>query len=148
MRRHLLVLAIGAIAIGATGVTPASADAPPWPINCVTDYGTVPPGAQSVYVDSSGRLVVNPEAAPGDVDAFAAWAPDKLLAMYPCLVGPVFIDGVVCTYQKAFEAVDSLDPTNSYLRYVYPNPNGPGYVVDHPRLLADVSHVVGCLATV
>ncbi|HEX2196007.1 MAG TPA: hypothetical protein VHJ76_03690 [Actinomycetota bacterium] len=147
MRRRMAVLLAGSIIATTIGLAaPARGDVALWPLTCLDD-GPASPGLQTAYIDSEGRLVLNPEAAPGDVDAHVQWLPDKLLGMYPCLVAPIFTDAVVCTYQKVLEVANSMDPVNLYLRYVYPNPNGPGYVVDHPRMLDDASDLVTCHLT-
>lgn len=135
-----LMMVGGSLALAA----PARAnEAPPWPLNCADD-GANGPGFQSAYVDSEGRLILNPEAAPGDAAAYAEWAPGKLLAMYPCLTEPIWSESVLCTYWTVYGIATSIDPLSTYFRYVYPNPNGPGYAVDHQRLLADAGDLAQC----
>lgn len=144
MRRTMTLAVTAAVTAGLMAApSPARADAPAWPINCLLE-GPTAPGSQTVYFDAEGRLVVNPDGPSGDVDAIAQWLPEKVLAMYPCLVTPIFSEPVVCTYEKALEVLNSMDPANFNLRYVYPNPNGPGYVVDYPRLLQDAGDLVQC----
>jgi hypothetical protein len=139
--------AAGAIAALAGGLVAApsvgAADSLPWPASCA--YEIPPgPGMNTVYVDGEGRLIVNPEAAPEDAVAYAGYAPDVALAIYACIIERVPTGPVTCAYQKLDEIAGSLDPVNGNMRYVYPNPNGPGYAVDYQRLLQDVGDALGC----
>lgn len=145
MRRT--VTAVLAVAMATTTlmvVAPArAAEAPPWPINCLDDGPSVPP-RQSAYIDGSGRLIVNPEAAPDDAFAIVGWAPDWVLAVYPCLSQHLPTGSAVCMYQKLLGIANSVDPLATNARYVYPNPNGPGYAVDYRLLVDDAAALVNC----
>lgn len=148
MRRTVTAVLAAAMATTTLTVTaPArAADGPPWPITCLDDGPSTPP-RQSVYFDESGRLIVNPEAAPDDAVALAWWAPDWVLAVYPCLAQPLPTDSATCMYQKLLEIANSVDPLATNARYVYPNPNGPGYAVDYQLLVADAAALVACNLT-
>jgi hypothetical protein len=88
---------------------------------------------------------VDPAAAPGDVIAQVQYLPEWAPAYYACLVEPLPTEPLSCVAAKLLDIVTSMDPVNQHLRYVYPDPDGSGYVIDHPLLVADALGVPGCI---
>ena len=147
MRKKLVLPFAALMVLGNVGVmAPASADTsmvPGWPISCLYEISGLP-DIQSVYTDSSGRLIVNPEAAPDDAVAYAGWSAGAAGTVGDCILERVPTGPVFCVAGKAAEIGMSLDPVNAYFRYVYPNPNGPGYAIDRPQLESDLAYLSSC----
>ncbi|HEX2195715.1 MAG TPA: hypothetical protein VHJ76_02215, partial [Actinomycetota bacterium] len=140
MRRTVVVGLAALMIAGGLGVAPPAHASNPLP--CVED-APPSPGLGTVYVDENGIVHVQPEAAPGDVDAYVGWSVEWSLFMIFCLESRLPTGGVWCEAGLALGIVESMDPLDLYLRYVYRE--GSGFAINVPLLRSDAAAATSCV---
>lgn len=124
MRKRMIMGVAAAVAATSLGVAaPARAQ------DCLSNRLPLPPESGTVYLDN-GQLRINPNGVQGDIDQYVAYATERAVDFYWCVVELV-PPQVWCIANNAVGIATNPD------RYVYQE-NGE-IVVDYRRLANDLA---------
>lgn len=126
MRKRWVMGVAAAVAAASLGVAaPARAQ------DCLSNRFPMPPEAGTVYIEN-GQIRINPGGVQGDVDQYVAYATERAVDLYWCVVELVPTQ-VWCLGNGVIGIVANID------QYVYQDPNTGEIVIDYARLVSDAT---------